>query len=172
MSALPAQIVELLAQQTELAKGLLEALQADKQSIIAHDTAALEQSNRHKEALVARLHAAERRRHDACLELARTLGLTPEDAVVARIAERLRAQGLGAQGQSLSDAADRLRAVILSLRELVAVSHGFLEQSILGIRGLIGLIATVRARDAGTYDATGRIAVDPSSAPIALRQEA
>lgn len=167
MSARVQQIAGMLAQQTELAHQLVTALQEDQQRIIRHDTAGLEQSNHHKEALVVRLHAVERERQEACAELARELGLAPDEAIVARLAERL-----GSQGQPLVEAADRLRAVIHGLRELVAVSHGFLEQSILGIRGLIGLIAAARAREAGTYDASGRIATDPTTGPVAVRQEA
>jgi len=159
-------IVALLDQQTELAKSLVEQLQQDHQLIIAHDTEALEQSNRRKEELVVRLHAAERQRQEHCLLLARELGISAEEAVVSRLS-----QHLGRDGTLLIEAADRLRAVVTSLRELVAVSHGFLEQSIVGIRGLISLIATFRAREQGTYDASGRLAAGTTNEAVALRQE-
>ena len=165
MSAPLEQLVRLLDEQTDLARKLVEALQADQQLIIRHDVTALEHSNRHKEELVMRLHSTERRRQDSALCLCRDLGLTGE-ATVARLREHL-----GAEGQALSDAADRLRAVVAGLRELVAVSHGCLEQSILGIRGLIGLIAAVRAQESGTYNAAGCIASGTQPPSLALRQQ-
>jgi len=161
------QIVALLAEQTDLARQLVQALQDDKPRIIQHDTEALEKSNLQKEELMVRLHATERRRQDACIRLAQQLGLNAEDAVVSKLCHHL-----GSDGAPLAEAADRLRAVVASLRDLVAISHGFLEQSILGIRGLISLIASFRAQETGTYDASGRIAADATSEAVALRQEA
>ncbi len=161
------EVVEHLTEETELARKLVEALQEDKPRIIQHDTQALEKSNLQKEELVVRLHSVERSRQDACLRLARDLNLPPEEASVAILCERL-----GTAGKPIEEAADRLRAVIASLRDLVAVSHGFLEQSILGIRGLISLIASFRAREAATYDASGRLAPDDGSHTVTLRQEA
>jgi flagellar biosynthesis/type III secretory pathway chaperone len=157
---------DVLAQQTELLKQLVELLQQDQQSIVTHDVTALEVSNQKKEELVVRLHAAERQRQDLCRMAAASLGIGAEHATVSRLCA-----ALGAEGRGLEESAQKLRAVVGGLRELVRVSHGFLEQSILGIRGLLALIGALHARGAGTYDATGRIAVDPHAPPVALRQE-
>lgn len=172
-----AELASTLAQQTELMRELVELLQQDRAAIVRHDIEALEASNRRKEALVLKLHAAERARVRHCEQVARAVGLlgtgpggtTPggTEVRVATLCERL-----GAEGQRLRAAAETLRAVVGSLRELVAVSHGFLEQSILGIRGLLGLITSLKSRDDVTYDASGRIAAPPAAGGVALRQEA
>ena len=41
---------------------------------------------------------------------------------------------LGAEGVPLRSAAERLRALIASLNDLIALSRGFVEQSVLGVR--------------------------------------
>lgn len=166
MSAAIQGLRDVLAQQTELLKQLVELLQRDHQSIVAHDVEALESSNQRKEELVVRLHAAERMRQELCRSAAAALGVRPEQATVSKLCA-----ALGPEGRALEESAQKLRAVVGGLRELVRVSHGFLEQSILGIRGLLALIGTLHARGAGTYDATGRIALDPHAPPVALRQE-
>jgi flagellar biosynthesis/type III secretory pathway chaperone len=166
MSSAIQSLRDVLAQQTELLKELVELLQLDQRSIVAHDVAALESSNQRKEELVLRLHAAERQRQELCRSAATALGLRPEQVTVAKLCA-----ALGAEGRSLDEAAQKLRAVVGCLRELVRVSHGFLEQSILGIRGLLALIGSLNARGAGTYDASGRMALDPHAPPVALRQE-
>jgi len=62
--------------------------------------------------------------------------------------------------------------VLAGLRELVAVGRGFLEQSIVGIRGLLALIQSLRAPEAAhTYDGSGRIAAAQSAPPVAVRRE-
>jgi flagellar biosynthesis/type III secretory pathway chaperone len=162
-----AALVDALVQQTELMRALVELLQQDRASIVKHDIEALEESNRRKEEVVLRLHAAERVRQRHSEQVARTLGLADSDVRVSALCARL-----GPEGQRLHAAAETLRAVVGSLRELVAVSHGFLEQSILGIRGLLGLITSLRSHDDVTYDASGRIAAPAASGGLALRQEA
>ena len=166
MSSAIQSLREVLAQQTELLKELVELLQHDQRSIVAHDVTALEASNQKKEALVLRLHSAERQRQALCRSAATALGLRPEQVTVSKLSA-----ALGAEGRALEESAQKLRAVVGGLRELVRVSHGFLEQSILGIRGLLALIGTLSARGAGTYDASGRMALETTAPPVALRQE-
>jgi hypothetical protein len=79
---------------------------------------------------------------------------------------------LGAEGAALRASADRLRAVVAGLAELIAISRGFLEQSILGVRSLLALIHSLRAPEPGTYDFHGRLASAPDPGAVALRREA
>ena len=56
--------------------------------------------------------------------------------------------------------------------ELIAVSRGFLEQSILGVRGLLSLFQSLRTPSPDTYDATGRVHAAGEAAPMTFRREA
>jgi flagellar biosynthesis/type III secretory pathway chaperone len=163
-----AALVAVLEEQTRLSRELVEILQADQQRILRQEIAALEASSAAKEALALRMHAAEQTRRRATEALARELGLPdgPDTRVSALVAR------LGAEGGALERAADNLRAVVGSLRELVALSRGFLEQSILGIRGLLQLLHSLRAPQPPTYDALGRMAQQSDPGAVALRREA
>jgi flagellar biosynthesis/type III secretory pathway chaperone len=161
-----AQLVQILEQETVVARALVETLQADQRRIIDQDVAALEQSNRDKEAVVLRFETLEQARRELTNRVAARLGVPPDQARVSTFCERL-----GAQGASLQEAAENLRAVIGSLKELVDVGRGFLEQSILGIRGLLSLIQSLRTPGPQTYDATGRFAASESSPPVSVRRE-
>ena len=132
-------LVSALEEQTRLARELVEILQADQQRILRQEIAALEASSTAKELLALRMHAAEQTRRGATAALARELGLAEgADTRVALLVSRL-----GPDGNALERAAENLRAVVGSLRELIAVSRGFLEQSIVGIRGLLQLLQGV-----------------------------
>ncbi len=163
-----AALVAVLEEQTRLARELVEILQADQQRILRQEIAALEASNSAKEALALRMHAAEQTRRRATEALAAQLGLPggPDARVTALVAE------LGSDGRALERAAENLRAVVGSLRELVALSRGFLEQSILGIRGLLQLLHSLRAPQPPTYDALGRMAAQSDPGAVAVRREA
>jgi hypothetical protein len=166
MSGRTAPLVHALEQQTAICRELVEALQHDRELVIRHDIPALERSNERKEGLVIRLQAAERVRQQETESLARTLGIAPLDARVSTLCPRL-----GSEADALERAAANLRAVVASLRDLVAIGHGFLEQSILGIRGVLGLIGSLRGTPVHqTYDASGRFQAGAAQA-FALRRE-
>ncbi len=162
-----AQLIEVLNQETGLARALVETLQADQRRIIDQDVDGLEKSNREKEMVVLRFAALEQARHELTTQIAGQLGVPSDQAPVSVFCERL-----GSEGHALAQAAEDLRAVIGSLKELVEVGRGFLEQSILGIRGLLSLIQSLRTPGPQTYDETGRFSVSESSAPVSVRREA
>jgi flagellar biosynthesis/type III secretory pathway chaperone len=160
------ELVRVLERETELVRELVDVLQADQQRIVRQDVAGLEQSNAHKEALVVRLQGAELQRRTRTAELGAALGLSREELRVSHLCPRL-----GAGGQKLAEAAERLRALLGGLAELVAVSRGFLEQSILGIRGLLSLLESLRTSQGSTYDASGFVAPPRERPALALRRE-
>jgi flagellar biosynthesis/type III secretory pathway chaperone len=159
-------LVTVLEEQTTLARELVAVLQADQRRIIEQDVAGLEASNRDKETVVVRFQALERTRRETAARLSVVLGLEPDEARVSALCQRL-----GPEGAELEAQAERLRAVLASLQELVAIGTGFLEQSILGIRGLLALIQSLRTPGPQTYDALGRLDVANPQA-VALRREA
>jgi flagellar biosynthesis/type III secretory pathway chaperone len=147
MSEVTQALVRVLGEQTELVRSLVAILQADQKRIISHEIEALERSNGEKEELVLRL-------------------LGPEDHRVSCMCPLL-----GADGAELERAAVTLRAVVGSLAELVALSRGFLEQSILGIRSVLALLMTLRTPEPATYDASGRFAKAREQQPVSVRRE-
>ena len=161
-----ATLVSVLHQEKDLARALVEVLQADQRRVLEQDIAGLEKSNAQKEHLVLRFQMLEQARREASLRLATGVGIPPQELRVSVLCERL-----GPEGSALLDAAENLRAVIGSLDELVKVGRGFLEQSILGIRGLLGLLQSLRTPSPQTYDSTGRYAPQQSAAPVAVRRE-
>ncbi len=162
-----AQLFEVLHQETGLARALVETLHADQRRIIDQDVDGLERSNREKEMMVLRFDALEQARRELTGRVAVHLGVPTDEARVSVFCERL-----GREGQTLAQAAESLRAVIGSLKELVEVGRGFLEQSILGIRGLLSLMQSLRTPGPQTYDETGRFAIPEPSAPVSVRREA
>ena len=166
MRALVSELVAVLEQESELIKELVEILQADQKRIIKQDIEGLEDSNRTKEGRVLRFQALEESRLALTRRLGEALGLGPDEMRVSIICPRL-----GPEAQDLERAAEKLRALVGSLNELVAVGRGFLEQSILGIRGLLCLIQSLRTPEPQTYDASGRF--QPVAAPdaMAVRRE-
>ena len=160
------ELIDVLEEETLLVKQLVLALQEDQQRIIKQDVEGLEESNRHKEERVVRFQALEQVRQNLTERIGQRLGLQPDELRVARISPLL-----GEDGKGLEEAADKLRAVVASLGELVAVSQGFLEQSILGIRGLLSLIQSMRTPDPGTYNATGRFEQSTRTEAISVRKE-
>jgi flagellar biosynthesis/type III secretory pathway chaperone len=161
-----AALVNVLVEETKLARELVETLQEDQRRILDQDISGLEESNGGKETLVLRFESLEQARSEATLQLASRLGLNPQEASLSRLLERL-----GPEGEELRDAAERLRALIGSLKELVEVGRGFLEQSILGIRGLLSLIQSLRTPATQTYDASGHLAVPENPASVVVRRE-
>jgi flagellar biosynthesis/type III secretory pathway chaperone len=166
MSDLATGLTRVLGEQTELVRNLVAILQADQQRIIRHDVEALEKSNAEKEELVLRLQSAEAARRQLTERLGTELGLAPEDQRVSSMCPLL-----GAPGAELERAAGTLRAVVGSLAELVALSRGFLEQSILGIRSVLALLLSLRAPEPQGYDASGRFAVAREQEPVSIRRE-
>lgn len=166
MRALVSELVAVLEQESELVKELVEILQADQKRIIKQDIEGLENSNRSKEGRVLRFQALEESRLVLTQRLGEALGLGTDEMRVSIICPRL-----GPEGRALEQAAKKLRALVGSLNELVAVSRGFLEQSILGIRGLLCLIQSLRTPEPQTYDASGRF--EPIAVPdaMAVRRE-
>ena len=166
MTALVSELVAVLQNESELIKELVEILQQDQKRIIKQDIVGLEDSNRCKEGRVLRFQALEESRLALTGQLGKALGLGPDEIRVSTICPRL-----GPESRELEQAAEKLRALVGSLNELVAVSRGFLEQSILGIRGLLCLIQSLRTPEPQTYDATGRF--EPVGAPeaMAVRRE-
>jgi flagellar biosynthesis/type III secretory pathway chaperone len=160
-------LVDVLREETKLARELVESLQADQRRILEQDIVGLEESNRGKETMVLRLEGLERGRREATSRLAGRLGLAPEEAKVSTLCGRL-----GPEGEELQEAAESLRAVLGSLKELVEVGRGFLEQSVLGIRGLLSLIQSLRTPAIQAYDATGRFATPETQDAVAVRREA
>ena len=160
------ELITVLGQETAIAKELVEQLQKDQQSIIKQDIPAIEESNLRKEELVLRFQALEGARGGLSERLASALDLQPDEARVSMICPRL-----GPDGDALEAAAEKLRAVIGSMAELVAVSRGFLEQSILGIRSLLALIQSLRTPEPQTYGASGRIDLSPDPQAVAVRRE-
>ncbi len=166
MRALVSELVAVLEQESELVKELVEILQADQKRIIKQDIEGLENSNQSKEGRVLRFQALEESRLALTQRLGEALGLGTDEMRVSIICPRL-----GPEGRALEQAAEKLRALVGSLNELVAVSRGFLEQSILGIRGLLCLIQSLRTPEPQTYDASGRF--EPIAVPdaMAVRRE-
>lgn len=167
MKASVLELIDTLEQETSLVKELVLALQEDQQRIIKQDVEGLEASNLHKEERVVRFQALENVRQGLTARIGQRLGLQPEEVRVSRISPLL-----GEQATGLEEAADKLRAVVASLGELVAVSRGFLEQSILGIRGLLSLIQSMRTPEPGTYNAAGRYEQTASPGALTVRREA
>ncbi|MFQ5513751.1 MAG: flagellar protein FlgN [Myxococcota bacterium] len=159
-------LIAVLDQETSLLKELVELLQGDQQRIIRQDVEALEESNRHKEAVVLRFQKLERSRLSLTQELGVALGLASEDMRISRICPLL-----GPQGRELQAAAEKLRALVGSFQELVVIGRGFLEQSIVGIRGLLALIQSLRTPQPQTYGATGRFEPTGESQAVAVRRE-
>lgn len=166
MRTLVSELVSVLEAESALIKELVEILQGDQTRIIKQDIEGLENSNRHKEERVLRFQALEESRLGLTGRLGEALGLLPDDMRVSTICPRL-----GPEGKELEQAAEKLRALVGSFNELVAISRGFLEQSILGIRGLLCLIQTLRTPEPQTYDASGRF--EPLAPPdaMAVRRE-
>jgi len=159
-------LVRVLGEETELVRSLVGILQIDQKRIIEHDIEALERSNTEKEELVLRLQGAEAARRQLTERLGTSLGLAPEDHRVSCMCPLL-----GEHGAELERAAGTLRAVVGSLAELVALSRGFLEQSILGIRSVLALLLTLRTPEPATYDANGRFAAPRDQQPVSVRRE-
>lgn len=162
-----AKLVQILDDETALCLDLVGELQADQTRVLQQDVAGLEASTARKEQMVLRLQLLEQSRRPTSEKLGHNLELVPAEVCVSALCERL-----GSDGIELEQAAERLRAVLAGLRELVAVGRGFLEQSIVGIRGLLALIQSLRAPEsAHTYDPSGRIATVESTPAIAVRRE-
>ncbi|MEE8558738.1 MAG: flagellar protein FlgN [Myxococcota bacterium] len=159
-------LVEVIREETGLARSLVEALQEDQRRIQAADVEGLEKSNGKKETLVVRFERLEQTRSKAILRLATELGLPEDQISVSALCDRL-----GTESEELRESADRLRAVIGSLKELVEIGRGFLEQSILGIRNLLSLIQSMRTPESPSYDASGRFAPASSGAGAVVRRE-
>lgn len=160
------ELVGVLSREARLAHELLEILQLDQQRIVRHDVEGLEVSNRAKEELVLGFQALEQTRLELTARLGSELGLPADELRVSRICPLL-----GDEGEALRAAAERLRALLGSLRELLAVSRGFVEQSVQGVRTLLGLIQSLRAPEPGAYDAAGRMLARPDPGALALRRE-
>ena len=166
MTAPVSELVTVLEQESELIKELVEILQADQKRIIKQDIEGLEDSNRSKEGRVLRFQALEKSRLALTQRVGEALGLGSDEMRVSSICARL-----GPEAKALEQSAEKLRALVGSLNELVAVSRGFLEQSILGIRGLLCLIQSLRTPEPQTYDANGRFEPTASPDAIAVRRE-
>jgi len=159
-------LIQVLDEESRELHDLVEALQADQQRIIKQDIAALEDSNLRKEELILRFQSLERARLEITHQLGASLGLGSDEMQISKICPRL-----GAESKPLHEAAEKLRALVGTLQELIAVGRGFLEQSILGIRGLLALIHSLRTPDPQTYGSTGRFENDPHPEAIAVRRE-
>jgi len=166
MREIVSELIGVLDQEAELVKKLVEILQQDHTRIIKQDIDGLEESNRCKEERVLRFQALEEARLELTGRLGSALGLAPEEMRVSTICPLL-----GPDGKDLEQAAEKLRALVGSLNELVAVGRGFLEQSILGIRGLLCLIQSLRTPEPQTYDASGRFELTPVPEAMAVRRE-
>lgn len=160
------ELVDVLSREAQLARELLEILQLDQQRIVRHDVEGLEASNRAKEELVLGFQLLEQSRLALTGRIGHELDLPAEEVRVSRICPLL-----GAEGESLRAAAERLRALIASLGELLAVSRGFVEQSVLGVRTLLGLIQSLRTPEPAAYDAAGRMVAHADPGALALRRE-
>ena len=160
------ELVGVLEKESELIKELVEILQQDQKRIIKQDIVGLEDSNRCKEGQVLRLQALEESRLALTERLGQGLGLAPDEMRVSTICPLL-----GPEAKDLEQAAEKLRALVGSLNELVAVGRGFLEQSILGIRGLLCLIQSLRTPEPHTYDASGRFEQPSEPEALAVRRE-
>jgi len=166
MTEVATALIRVLGEETDLVRALVGILQADQKRIIQHDIEALEQSNTEKEELVLRLQGVEADRRQLTERLGAALGLAAEDQRVSRMCPLL-----GDQGAELENAASRLRAVVGSLAELVALSRGFLEQSILGIRSVLALLFSLRAPAPQPSDARGRFAPPREQASVSVRRQ-
>jgi hypothetical protein len=160
------ELIAVLLREARLASELVEALQLDQQRIVKHDIEGLEASNRAKEELVLTFQVLEQNRLELTARLGLELGIPPDDVRVSRICPLL-----GAEGVPLRNAAERLRALIASLGDLIALSRGFVEQSVLGVRTLLGLIQSLRTPEPSTYDFSGRIQAGADPGALALRRE-
>lgn len=159
-------IIAVIERETDLVKQLVEVLQEDQQRVIRQDVDGLEQSKKTKEELTLRLQAEEQSRQELTRRIGESLGIPVDEVRVSKICPLL-----GPEGEELEAAAEKLRSVVGGLSELVAVSRGFLEQSILGIRGLLTLIQSLRMPNPGAYDATGRVPPTAEPAGMAVRRE-
>jgi len=160
------QLVGVLEQETVLMNELVDILQQDQQRIVQQDVEGLEAAGPRKEELVLHLQIAEQSRQSLTARIGASLDIAPEDVRVSKICA-----AMGDEAQPLESAATSLRAVVGGLAELVAVSRGFLEQSILGIRGMLSLIQSMRTPDPATYDASGRMSEAGSPGAMAVRRE-
>ncbi len=167
MKAVVEELIAVLDGETRLACNLLEQLQTDHKLIIHQEIVALEASNLVKEELIIRFQSLEEQRMRLTLQLGNALGIPAEELRISKICPQL-----GADGTALESSAEKLRAVIGSLSELVAISRGFLEQSILGIRGLLSLIQSLRTPDAQTYGADGQVEAASSNDAVSIQREA
>ena len=165
MSPLSEPLLAVLREQTAVCCLLVQTLQEDRARVVRNRVEALEESNQRKEGLVLQLQQLEFARQRETQQLAEKLGVPLAEARISTLAERL-----GPEAAALQAAAESLRAVVASLKELLAVSYGFLEQSILGIRSVLGLIASLRGGDSQVYDSSGRIA-EPSGERASVRSE-
>jgi len=160
------ELIAVLLREARLASELVEALQADQQRIVKHDIEGLEASNRAKEELVLTFQVLEQNRLELTARLGDELGIPADEVRVSRICPLL-----GAEGVPLRNAAERLRALIASLGDLIALSRGFVEQSVLGVRTLLGLIQSLRTPEPSTYDFAGRIQPGTDPGALAVRRE-
>jgi flagellar biosynthesis/type III secretory pathway chaperone len=156
----------VLEREAKIVRELLEILQLDQQRIVRHDVEGLEASNLAKEELVLAFQGLEQARQELTARLGRELGLAADEVRVSRLCPLL-----GAEGEPLREAAERLRALVASLGELLALSRGFVEQSILGVRTLLGLIQSLRTPEPAGYDAAGRLLARNDPGALALRRE-
>jgi len=166
MSPTLRELIVVLEAEITVVSELLEILQKDQQRIVQHDIPGLEASNLRKEERVLRFQSLEQSRMGLTATLGKELGLPADQVRVSTLCPLL-----GPDADALESTAGRLRALVASVGELVAVSRGFLEQSILGFRGLLALIQTLRSPEPGTYDASGRHALGEQPA-LTLRREA
>ncbi len=160
------QLIGVLSQETILLKELVELLQDDQQRIVKQDIPALEESNRRKEEVVLRFQSLEASRLELTAQIGTDLGLAGEDLRISKICPLL-----GPEANDLEQAAEKLRALVGTFQELVAVGRGFLEQSILGIRSLLALIQSLRTPNPQAYTSTGQIQTSPQNEAVAVRRE-
>ncbi len=166
MNATLTRLVDTLDAEAVTVAELVESLQQDQQRIVKHDITGLEASNLRKEECILHFQMHERTRQELTRELGSELGLPADQVRVSTLCPLL-----GPDGEQLESTAAKLSALVSSLDDLAAISRGFLEQSILGIRGLLNLIQTLQSPAPGTYDASGRHAVGQPG-PVSVRREA
>ena len=166
MNSTVAELIAVLDQETILLKELVELLQGDHERIIKQDIPALEESNRTKEGVVLRFQALEASRMALTQRIGTGLGLSGDSLRISKICPLL-----DGDAARLETAAERLRALVGTFQELVSVGKGFLEQSILGIRGLLALIQSLRTSGPQTYCASGQLSQDDRSEALTVRRE-
>ena len=113
-----------------------------------------------------RFQALERARLELTHQIGTQVGLSPQEIRISNLVPLL-----GPEGQALEQAAEKLRALVGTFQELVAVGRGFLEQSILGIRSLLALIQSLRSPEPQIYGPDGQYQQGSSSEPVAVRRE-